>query len=68
MGFALAVGTSLYLSFVNPNWPLDEPPDLLFPTVVTVLLVASTVPNFVLDRQPGRRIAAPSSSGSPSSR
>jgi cytochrome c oxidase subunit 3 len=51
MGFAIGIGTYLYLAFINPVWPLDNPPDLLPSTVLTVLLLASAVPNWILDRK-----------------
>src|SRR5919205_2451198 len=51
MGFALAVGAYLYLAFVNPNWPRDQPPDIMVPTLLTALLLASAVPNAILDKK-----------------
>ncbi|MYZ47073.1 cytochrome c oxidase subunit 3 [Propylenella binzhouense] len=49
MGFAIACATYLYLAFVNPEWPINaRPPDLLAGTLVTILLLASVVPNHIL--------------------
>lgn len=50
MGFALAVGAYLYLAWLNPQWPLDQPPDLLWSTSLLVLLFLSIVPNVWLDK------------------
>ena len=50
MGFALAVGTYLYLAWLNPQWPLDQPPDLLASTALLALLLVSTLPNAWLDK------------------
>jgi heme/copper-type cytochrome/quinol oxidase subunit 3 len=51
MGFALVVGAWLYLAAVNPTWPLGPPPATLWPgTTLAVLLVASLVPNWWLNR------------------
>lgn len=51
MGFALAVGSYLYLRVLQPNWPMNEPPpDLLPGTLVTVILLASAIPNYFLER------------------
>jgi heme/copper-type cytochrome/quinol oxidase subunit 3 len=50
-GFALAIATYFYLMSGAPAWPIDAPkPDLFAGTVVTVLLVASVIPNILLDR------------------
>jgi cytochrome c oxidase subunit 3 len=50
MGFLLAAASYLYLAFLNPNWPLGAPPpDLLPGTIVTLVLLASVVPNRLLD-------------------
>jgi heme/copper-type cytochrome/quinol oxidase subunit 3 len=47
MGFALAIGTYLYLMATNPAWPLDaRPPDLSMGTTMTLLLVISVIPNY----------------------
>ena len=46
-GFALAIGAYLYLSFLNPQWPLSAPPpDLLWSSLLTGLLVLSVIPNW----------------------
>lgn len=51
MGFALAVAIYLYLFGLAPEWPLRSPqPDLGPGTVVTLLLLASVVPNVILGR------------------
>jgi heme/copper-type cytochrome/quinol oxidase subunit 3 len=45
-GFALAVVVYLYLMSAAPTWPLEAPlPDLLPGTAMTLLLLASIVPN-----------------------
>jgi cytochrome c oxidase subunit III len=45
-GFALAAGRYLYLVWLNPQWPLaDVPPDLLWSSLLTAVLVASAWPN-----------------------
>ena len=50
-GFALAIGAYLYLLQINPQWPASAPPPDHWPgTILTVLLVASLVPNWWLDR------------------
>ena len=50
-GFALVIAVYLYLMSLAPLWPLDaKPPDLLPGTLMTVLLVASVVPNVMLSR------------------
>lgn len=50
-GFALSIVVYLYLMSLAPHWPLDAaPPDLLPGTSLTVLLVASLVPNLFLSR------------------
>jgi cytochrome c oxidase subunit 3 len=50
MGFALAAGAYLYLAFLNPIWPIDQPPDLLFGTSLLLLLIVSIWPTIWLDR------------------
>jgi cytochrome c oxidase subunit 3 len=50
-GFALAVATYLYLESLAPTWPLNTvAPDLLPGTIVTVLLVLSSIPNYFISR------------------
>jgi heme/copper-type cytochrome/quinol oxidase subunit 3 len=50
-GFALAIAAYLYLESIAPTWPLDgDAPDLLPGTVVTVMLLASVVPNILIAR------------------
>ena len=45
MGFALAIGTYLYLMATNPRWPLDSPPTIWVGTAITLLFVLSIVPS-----------------------
>jgi heme/copper-type cytochrome/quinol oxidase subunit 3 len=50
-GFVLAVGVYLYLVVVNPQWPLDaEPPGLQWSSLLTVVLLASIIPNVMVSR------------------
>jgi len=49
-GFALVLGVYLYLGSLARHWPPAPPPDLLPGTVVTVVLVASVVPNLLIAR------------------
>lgn len=50
-GFALVIGICLYLRALAPAWPISAPPpDLLWGTLVTVWLLASEVPNIMLQR------------------
>jgi cytochrome c oxidase subunit III len=50
-GFALAIGTYLYLMMVNQRWPIDAPPPALLPgSLLTLVMVASAVPNYFLKR------------------
>jgi len=50
-GFALAAGAFLYLAFLNPQWPLSAPPpDLIWSTLLTILLLLSLVPNYIAQR------------------
>jgi cytochrome c oxidase subunit III len=50
-GFALAIGAYLYLAHLAPTWPIAPPQhDIWAATIITVLLVASAVPNLLLDR------------------
>lgn len=48
--FAMLIATALYLRGVEPLWPPNTyaPPDLLWGTVNTAILVASVVPNHLL--------------------
>ncbi|MFC7400583.1 heme-copper oxidase subunit III [Chelatococcus sp. GCM10030263] len=51
MGFALAAGSYLYLAYLAPEWPLEAPPPRLGPgTIVTLLLIASVIPNMLVSR------------------
>jgi len=46
-GFALAIGTYLYLMTVNPRWPVDAPPPGLPPgSLLTLFMVVSAIPNY----------------------
>jgi heme/copper-type cytochrome/quinol oxidase subunit 3 len=50
-GFALAIAVYLYLMSLAATWPIDAPrPDLLPGTIVTVLLLVSVVPNYLVAR------------------
>jgi cytochrome c oxidase subunit 3 len=50
-GFALSIVVYLYLMSLAPKWPLETtPPDLLAGTLLTVLLLASLVPNVLVSR------------------
>src|SRR3954453_5364164 len=50
-GFALAIATYLYLMSLAPVWPLDAPqPNLLPGTLVTLVLMGSVVPNYLVSR------------------
>jgi heme/copper-type cytochrome/quinol oxidase subunit 3 len=51
MGFALAAGAYLYLAYLNPQWPLAEPPGLLPGTILLATLLLSVLPNIWLDRK-----------------
>jgi cytochrome c oxidase subunit III len=55
-GFALAIATYLYLMSIAGTWPIDAPPpDLLPGTIVTAILVASVVPNWLVSRWAEKR-------------
>jgi heme/copper-type cytochrome/quinol oxidase subunit 3 len=48
-GFALGIAVYLYLLSIAPDWPLRAPvPDLRPGTIITVLLIASLIPNHVI--------------------
>ncbi|MGH0238531.1 cytochrome c oxidase subunit 3 [Sinorhizobium meliloti] len=49
-GFAIALGSYLYLAFINPDWPLGPPPPLFWSGIFTFLILASLVPNFFIER------------------
>lgn len=52
MGFVLAAGTFLYLGWHTPTWAQGAPPQELFwPTLFTVLLLVSLIPNHVLTKR-----------------
>jgi len=49
-GFALVIAIDLYLASLAPEWPPAPPPDLLPGTLLTLVLLASVVPNVLLSR------------------
>jgi cytochrome c oxidase subunit 3 len=50
-GFALGIGVYLYLLSLAPRWPIDAmPPDLLPGVIMTLLLLASVWPNYLVAR------------------
>jgi heme/copper-type cytochrome/quinol oxidase subunit 3 len=50
-GFALAIGSYLYLVFINQQWPLaDKPPGLLWSSLLTGVLLLSLWPNQLVKR------------------
>ena len=50
-GFALTIGIYLYLESLAPEWPIGAPaPDLGPATLLTVILLASVVPNILISR------------------
>jgi cytochrome c oxidase subunit III len=50
-GFALVIAVYLYLMSLAPTWPIDAPlPDLLPGAIVTLILIASLVPNYLISR------------------
>lgn len=49
-GFALVIAIYLYLGSLAREWPPAPPPDLLPGTLVTLVLLASLVPNFFIAR------------------
>jgi cytochrome c oxidase subunit III len=50
-GFALAIAVYLYLMSLAATWPIDAPrPNLLPGTLLTVMLVASVVPNYLISQ------------------
>jgi cytochrome c oxidase subunit III len=53
-GFALTIGIYFYLLSIAPAWPLNAPPPDLGPgTGVTLLLLASVVPNHLVSKWAG---------------
>jgi len=50
--FATLVVSYFYLRMVAPAWPPPgvEPPELLLPTINTIVLLASSVPMYIADR------------------
>ena len=60
IGFALAGATYIYLMNGSRRWPLEgQPPDLLYGTLMTVLLLGSLFPNYLMSRAARRREAEP---------
>jgi cytochrome c oxidase subunit 3 len=54
-GFALGIGVYLYLASIAPEWPLASlAPDPGPGTAITLVLLASLVPNFLLSRWAGK--------------
>jgi len=52
MGFVLGAGSFLYLGWRGPEWPAGAPPQELFwPTVFTLLLLASLIPNHITTKR-----------------
>jgi cytochrome c oxidase subunit III len=50
-GFALGIAVYLYLMSIAATWPIDASrPNLLPGTVVTLILVASVVPNYLVSQ------------------
>src|ERR1700710_808430 len=50
-GFALVIGVYLYLYSIAPSWPLGAPlPNLGPGTAITLILLASMVPNAMVNR------------------
>jgi heme/copper-type cytochrome/quinol oxidase subunit 3 len=48
-GFALVIAIYFYLMSLAASWPLNAPPpDLLPGTIVTLILLVSTIPNYLL--------------------
>jgi cytochrome c oxidase subunit III len=45
LGFIFVIAAYLYLHTQNPRWPINPPPDLLWGSLLTVLLIASEAPN-----------------------
>jgi heme/copper-type cytochrome/quinol oxidase subunit 3 len=59
-GFALAIGSYLYLAYLAPEWPLSAAPPNHWPgTIVLILLVASVVPNHILSHYAKRCAMGP---------
>jgi heme/copper-type cytochrome/quinol oxidase subunit 3 len=55
-GFALAIAVYLYLMSIAAIWPIAAPrPDLLPGTIVTLMLIASVVPNYLVSRWAERK-------------
>ena len=50
-GLALGAAAYLYLAWLNDQWPLNAaPPDHLWSALVTLLFIASAVPNALADK------------------
>ncbi|WP_430256962.1 cytochrome c oxidase subunit 3 [Neorhizobium sp. DAR64872/K0K18] len=55
-GFAMAIAVYLYLMSLAPSWPMEAPPpDLWAGTWLTLILIASVVPNMLVSRWAHRR-------------
>ena len=56
VGFALGIGMYLYLAAMAAEWPIGAPPPRLGPgTAVTIILLLSLVPNFLVARWAQRK-------------
>lgn len=49
-GFALAIAVYLYLMSLAATWPIDAPQPDLPGTLVTVILIAGAVPNYLVSQ------------------
>lgn len=59
-GFALACASYLYLMHNAAQWPLEgSPPDLLWGTAQTVVMLLSVIPNMLASRAARRRQVGP---------
>src|SRR4051812_4492246 len=55
-GFVLACAAYLFLMSGAPQWPLDSrPPDLIWGSLMTLVMLASLVPNLLASRAARRR-------------
>jgi heme/copper-type cytochrome/quinol oxidase subunit 3 len=52
MGFVLSYGVFLYIAWLNPQWPVGFPPRaLLWSSTITVVMVLSLIPNWLVMRR-----------------
>ncbi|MEK9285420.1 MULTISPECIES: cytochrome c oxidase subunit 3 [unclassified Bradyrhizobium] len=55
-GFALVIAVYLYLMSLAATWPINAPPpDLLPGTLLTLILLASLIPNILISRWAGQQ-------------